>query len=140
MRFLEIESLPVSALEGVRVLVLEDEYLIALDVEQLCRDHGARDVVIVRDFGELGPDLLADEPFHAAVLDLMLGGKPTTDFARLLAQRSVPFIFATGYTDVESMLDGFAGVPVVGKPYAGRDLIAALEQAIGRRREPSGGV
>ena len=40
-----------SMLDGLRILILEDEFLIAMDVEQLCRDHGAADVVIARRSG-----------------------------------------------------------------------------------------
>ena len=38
-------------LEGLKILVLEDEFLIAMDVEQLCRDHGAEDVAVARQPG-----------------------------------------------------------------------------------------
>jgi hypothetical protein len=44
--------------------------------------------------------------------------------------RNIPFIFATGYSDRE-MFGAFPGVPVVGKPYAGMELIAALVSVIG---------
>ena len=127
-------------LDGMRVLVMEDEILIALDVEQLCRDHGAADVAIARSLDDLGPDPFKGEPFHAAVLDVMLGGRPTVDFARRLRERGLPFVFATGYVDSENIVEGFEGVPVVGKPYSGRDLIEALSGAIAARRAPSGGV
>ena len=127
-------------LDGMRVLVLEDEFLIALDVEQLCREHGAADVTIVNNLDVLGSDPFAGEPFHAAVLDVMLAGRRTTGFASQLGERGVPFVFATGYSDSEDMFEGFEGVPVVGKPYSGRDLLDALAGAIGRVRQRSGGV
>lgn len=127
------------SLDGMRVLIMEDEFLIALDVEQLCRDHGAADVVIVRNLEELGADPFARDPFHVAVLDVMLAGEPTTGFAGQLVERSIPFVFATGYSDNEEMFERFEGVPVVGKPYSGRDLMAALAGVIGSRRA-SGGV
>ncbi|TIX32026.1 MAG: response regulator, partial [Mesorhizobium sp.] len=38
-----------ALLDGLRILVLEDEFLIAMDVEQLCRDHGAAEVTIARE-------------------------------------------------------------------------------------------
>lgn len=127
-------------LDGMRVLVLEDEFLIALDVEQLCREHGAADVVIVNNLDALAPDPFTAEPFHAAILDVMLAGRRTTDFASQLVERAVPFVFATGYSDSEDMFEGFEGIPVVGKPYSGRDLLDALTGAIGRVRQRSGGV
>jgi CheY-like chemotaxis protein len=129
-----------ALLKGLRVLVMEDEFLIALDVEQICRDHGAADVVIARNLEEVGAEPLGEGSFHVAVLDLMVAGQRTTDFAARLLESSIPFVFATGYTDTEGVLDDFAGVPIVGKPYSGRDLIAALAEAIKRRRVRSGGV
>ena len=72
-------------LDGMHVLVLEDEFIIAMDVEQLCREHGATAVTIVRQIEDLGENPLEGEPFHVAVLDLMLGGVPTTDFASTLS-------------------------------------------------------
>ena len=129
------------SLEGMHVLVLEDEVLIAMDVEQLCRDCGAADVTIVRDLDQLGPDPFAGEPFHAAVLDVMLAGRSTVDFARELFERRIPFVFATGYTDTEGLLDAFAGVEIVDKPYSSTALIKAVAAAMARLRGgPSGGV
>ncbi len=117
-------------LDGMRVLVMEDEFLIALDVEQICRDHGAADVVIVSNIDALGPDPFAKDPFHIAVLDLMLAGRPTLDFAAQLLERAIPFVFATGHSQSESFFERFDGIPVVGKPYSGRDLLAALSVAV----------
>lgn len=118
-----------APLAGMHVLVMEDEFLIAMDVEELCREHGAADVTIVRRLDELGGRSIEQE-VNVAILDVMLGGTSTTDFARTLTQHRIPFVFATGYTDFEEHLD--AGVEVVGKPYSAADLIAALERAMAR--------
>lgn len=127
-------------LDGMRVLVMEDEFLIAMDVEQLCREHGAAEVTIIRHIEEFGSGLWDGEPFHVAILDVMLGGNPTTEIARQLFDRGIPFVFATGYTDIQEHFDAAAEVEVVGKPYAGRELIAAVGRAMARLREASGGV
>lgn len=127
-------------LDGMHVLVMEDEFLIAMDVEQLCREHGATAVTIVRQIEDLGENPFEGEPFHVAVLDLMLGGVPTTDFASTLSERGIPFVFATGHTDVEARFGTGPDIEVVAKPYGGPDLIAALGRAIERRRDKSGGV
>ena len=119
----------------MRVLVMEDEYLIAMDVEQLCHDHGAAEVVIARNVEELGPNPLDGEPFHAAILDVMLEGHSTLDFASGLIERDIPFVFATGYSHDEGMFDAVAGVEVISKPYAGKTLIEAIGRAILRQRE-----
>mgnify|MGYP001160564125 CR=1 FL=1 len=121
-------------LVGLRVLVMEDEFLIAMDVEQLCRDHGAAEVVLVRTLDGLRSGPAAEAAFHAAILDVTLAGCSTLAFAAGLAERGVPFIFATGYAETEGLFDAFPGVPVVGKPYAGGALIEALAGAIARAR------
>lgn len=118
-------------LDGLRILILEDEFLIALDVEQLCRDHGARDVTIVRSIAELGEDQSALPEVDAAVLDVMLGGVPTFGVAAKLRERGVPFVFASGYTERAELAD-FPEAELVGKPYSGNDLVKALARAKAR--------
>jgi DNA-binding response OmpR family regulator len=121
-------------LEGLRILVLEDEFLIAMDVEQLCRDHGARDVVIKGRLGEIPEDAETLSGFDAAIIDLMLGGVSTLDFAARLQAREVPFVFATGYADLREIAQHFPEVAVIGKPYSGDVLVAAVAAACGRSR------
>jgi CheY-like chemotaxis protein len=118
---------PSHSLKGLRVLILEDEYLIALDVEQLCRDHGAENVSISREIPDI-PER-APIPFDIAILDLMLNGETTLPFAERLHARGVPFIFATGYADAPEKFARFSDVPVVGKPYSSEELIGALVEA-----------
>jgi CheY-like chemotaxis protein len=120
-----------ALLDGLRILVLEDEFLIAMDVEQLCRDHGAADVTIARELAEIDGQALP-ERFDAAVVDLMLGGVSTLDFAARLRGEGVPFVFASGYSDSDEIRDSFPNTRLVTKPYSGDDLIEALAMACGR--------
>jgi len=116
-------------LGGLRVLVLEDEFLIAMDVEQLCRDHGAEEVVIARDMRDIDIDDVNGR-FDVAIVDVMLGGTSTLDFARQLMERGLPFVFASGYANLEEINVSFPGVAVVGKPYGGNDLVQAVAAAV----------
>lgn len=118
-------------LDGLRILVLEDEFLIAMDVEQLCRDYGAGDVVIARDLAEIDRKNVASR-FDAAIVDLMLGGTSTLDFASGLLQSGVPFVFASGYSDANEIKTSFPDVRLITKPYSGDDLIGAVAAACGR--------
>ena len=120
-----------ALLDGLRILVLEDEFLIAMDVEQLCRDHGAEDVTIARDLDEIGEQALPSR-FDAAVVDLMLGGVSTLDFAARLRSEGVPFVFASGYSDSDEVKVSFPEIRLVTKPYSGDDLIEAVAIACGR--------
>jgi CheY-like chemotaxis protein len=118
-------------LAGLRILILEDEYLIAMDVEQLCRDHGAGDVVIAADLSDLADEEVGAS-FDAAIIDLLLNGNSTLEFASRLRDKQVPFVFASGYSEPAEIQDSFPGVMLVGKPYSGADLIEALAIACGR--------
>lgn len=120
-----------SLLAGLRLLIVEDEFLIAMDVEQLCRDHGAADAFVVSTAAALAPGAFSRTDFDAAILDVMVEGQPTLGFARGLAEQGIPFIFATGYSDRQEVFSAFPGVRVVGKPYAGDELVEALAAALG---------
>ncbi len=124
-----------KSLTGLRVLILEDEFLIAMDVEQLCRDSGAEDVAIVRDLDEFDGSALA---FDVAILDLMLNNVSTLDFAKRLFESGIPFVFASGHSDLDELAARFPGVAVVRKPYGGEELVGAVATAANgdaRRRE-----
>ncbi|NMG38156.1 response regulator [Chelativorans sp. ZYF759] len=101
-----------------------------MDVEELCREHGARDVVIMRHLGELAGAQLGVHQFNLAIVDVRLGGETTFDFARELTSQAIPFVFATGYSESEVLFEMFPGVAVVSKPYVGSTLIEAVRAAI----------
>lgn len=125
------------ALAGMRVLVMEDEILIAMDVEQLCHDHGATEVVVVHSLAESGIEAPEAAGFDAAILDVALSGRSTLPFAARLAAAGVPFVFATGHADSDGLFDEFPDVAVIGKPYGGATLIEALARAIAVARMSS---
>lgn len=132
----EPETIPLaeSRLDGRSILILEDEYLIAMDVEQTCLEWGAREVTILRSLHDLGEKPFEDWRFDAAILDLRLGGETTARFASQLMERRVPFVFATGLTNVGKIAEGFPDVPVVEKPYSGDELARVLAEVIQRSR------
>ncbi len=125
-----------DALSGRRILVLEDEFLIAMDVELLCRESGADDIVILKNLEATGGAPAVAERFDVAVLDLMLEGQSTVGFAQELQRLGVPFVIASGYSDLEELKNLVPGTPVVGKPYSGTVLMDAVLAALNR----SGGV
>ncbi len=135
---METRLLAPQPLAGYRILVLEDEYLIAMDVEQLCRDHGAKEAILLHDLDTI-QSRIENISFDVAVIDVMLGGNSTLEFAQSLRQRNLPFVFATGYADASERFADFPGVPVVGKPYGGPELVEAIAQAV-RQKEPSSDI
>jgi CheY-like chemotaxis protein len=113
-----------TSLDGLKVLLVEDEAIIAMMVEALLDDMGCR---VVGPAGELAQAfaLAEREDFDCAILDVNLGGRRIDPFVDHLKARGAPFIFATGY--------GLAGVreedrawPVLQKPINGLRLGEAL--------------
>jgi CheY-like chemotaxis protein len=117
-------------LKDLRILVMEDEYLIAMDVEQMCHDHGAEEVLILRTLKELGDRTIVERGISVAVVDVMLAGESTVEFAKSLRESQIPFVFATGYAENEHLFEAFPGIRVVGKPYSGPTLITAIVEAM----------
>ena len=125
-----------DALAGARVLVLEDEFLIAMDLEQLCRDHGARAVSITRSVAEAEGAAAFGDGFDVVIVDVMLDGQSAIPFAAKLRDAAKPFVFTSGFARGDGVFSAFPGVPVLGKPYAGADLIVAMASAIERHPAP----
>ena len=105
-----------SPLQGRRILVVEDEFLLALDLEQLFDAEGCRVLGPAATVGEALRTLATGPRADAAVLDVNLGGARSVPVAEALAARGIPFVAATAYPELPEPV--FAGVPVVVKPYA----------------------
>jgi DNA-binding NtrC family response regulator len=111
--------------QNARVLLLEDDPLIALDAEEMLMSLGARQVLVAHSLAAATATLEAGG-VDMAVLDIRIGQERSDSFARRLADRGVPFILASGYGD-PALAGEFAKVPWVGKPYAADALKAAFD-------------
>jgi CheY-like chemotaxis protein len=114
-------------LAGRRVLVVEDNYLLAMDLAGLLERAGAEVV---------GPVLSVQEAFDAldplpdiATLDVQLGDETSFPIADELAQRGVPFVFATGAADLIPTVH--SSRPICQKPLSNRAILEALSAALG---------
>lgn len=129
MTMMPIPASQLSRLGPVRVLVVEDEAMVAMLVEDELLVAGAQVVgpaASVEDAMRL-LDGIGDGGVDIAVLDMNLGGRSVLPVADALARRAVPFIFMTGYGDTDSH-GPHAGVPVLQKPFSPCDLIAILDR------------
>jgi len=117
-----------EALKGRRVLVVEDETMIAMLVEDMLADLGC---LVVGPAHELGAALAlaGGEIIDAALLDVNLAGKPVFALADALRARGVPMVFATGYGEA-SLREIDAGAPVLQKPFRAADLALALTEIL----------
>jgi PAS domain S-box-containing protein len=114
---------------GLKVLIVEDALLLALELEAGLTEAGAEVVGSAADVGEAMR--MADLPIDAAVLDANLNGASVLPVAQALAARGVPFVFATGYGDDKMLPAGF-DAPVIRKPYDVTQVAAALSEVTGR--------
>ena len=107
-------------LSGRRVLVVEDEIMVLMNIEGALADLGCSAVSAAGTVDE-ALDLLEAERFDVAMLDVNLGGRPSYDVAEALVSRSIPFLFSTGYG--EHGIDArFSDRPVLHKPYSDQQL------------------
>lgn len=111
--------------KDVSVLLLEDQMLIAMDVESMLGEYGISDVTTTNSVAETMLKLRSSTP-DVAVLDVNLGQGTSISVAEELVRRSIPFVFATGYGDGTMIPDAFSGVPIVRKPYDADALVAAM--------------
>jgi DNA-binding NtrC family response regulator len=117
----------VTTLEGTTVLILEDEPIIGLALEDMLSRQGAS--ILFASQIEEAREMIGRERIDSAVLDDKVHGIHRYPDAAMLAQRNVPFIFATGYGD-RSHPTEFAGVPTISKPYSAKDVRYALERSL----------
>lgn len=112
------------------ILVLEDEALIALDIEETLLQAGYEHIVLCHDVASAMAAIEAQDPAFA-FLDLNLGHDETSIcVARELARREVAFCFLSGYTRATVALpDDLANRPRMTKPFKSADLIRSISIA-----------
>ena len=118
-----------TSLGAKSILVVEDEFLIAMDAEQALRSLGVGDVRLAPSVREALEILTSFVP-DAAVLDFNLGDGTAEEVAKALSALKVPFVFATGYSDNVMIPVPFKHVPVVRKPFSTEDLAIRLGWAL----------
>jgi CheY-like chemotaxis protein len=122
----------VGSLQGVRVLLVEDEALVAMLMEDMLSDEGC---IVVATAPRLDEALARAEDlsleFDVAVLDLNLAGENTYPVASALKHRDIPFVFATGY-GAGGLPAEWRGRPTLQKPFTAGDVTAVLTKTLGR--------
>jgi DNA-binding NtrC family response regulator len=111
-----------------RVLVVEDEILIAMLIEDMLTDLG---------FEVVGPamrlqralEMAQQETIDLAVLDVNLASEPSFPVAYVLQERGIPFIFATGY-GATGLDHSFQSAATLQKPFQANQLSEAISRAL----------
>lgn len=113
-------------MSGMSVLVVEDDFIVAYDMQMMLEEQGARVLGPAHSLAE-GLALLEQERPTVAVLDVNLGGEYVFPLAEALRDRQVPFVFATAYADEDRLFSAAAqGAPRLSKPVLPNVLITQL--------------
>ena len=119
---------PPSSLAGLRVLVVEDEYMVADHIGMLLEDLGC----VVAGFASTvaeALDLLRSEQLDGVLLDGNLNGDSSGPVAIELRSRSIPFVVATGYGQLELDAEPLNGALRLAKPFSNAEFQQTLVAA-----------
>ncbi len=118
-----------SPLRDRRILVVEDEYLIAMSLQDALENAGSVVVGPVPSVDKAIKTIELDPHIDAAVVDVNLGGVLAYPVADMLIARKIPFVFTSGYED-NVLRNRYAQVKNCPKPYLFRAMEEALVEAM----------
>lgn len=121
-----------AALTGCRVLVVEDEMLVAMLVETALEEENC---IVVGPYAGVGEALEAAraEPLDLAVLDINLAGELVFPVAEVLAGRGVPFLLLSGYGEV-ALPSNRRHWPICSKPFNMDELVSVLSRLVAQAK------
>lgn len=120
-----------SGLRDRRILVVEDEYLIAMSLQDALEEAGSVVVGPVPSVDKALKQIEAEPHIDAAVLDVNLGGVLAFAVADMLIAKNIPFVFTSGYED-NLLQNRYSKVKNCPKPYQFRAMEEALVEAMAR--------
>ena len=120
-----IGGFTLSSLQGRRVLVVEDEYMLAEDLREELESQGAEVMGPVASVADALELLRSGPAPDVAILDINLGGEMAYPVADALRTRDIPFIFTTGY-NAHAIPKAYSDMPRVEKPVEVRQAISKL--------------
>lgn len=109
-----------------RILIVEDEMLVAMLIEDTIIDLG-HEIVGPAMRLETALDAVDGENFDFAILDINLAGKPSFPVADRLTDRGIPFMFASGY-GAAGLVDPYRDAAILQKPFRPDQLASMLER------------
>ncbi len=108
-----------APLEGLKILIVEDEFLVAMDLTRMIRRLGA-EVLGPVSTPSAATELLQTSKLDGAVMDIKLGDESSAPIAEQLRARGVPVVLTTGYAN-DMLPESVAGMPMISKPYNAAD-------------------
>ena len=110
------------------ILIVEDEFLIAADLEAQIREDGGQTARLALSIEDAERELRKGTDLAGVILDVNVGGAVSFDLADALVEAGLPFVFFTGYRSI-SIPDRFVGVPRIPKPAGWRELRRGLNKS-----------
>jgi DNA-binding NtrC family response regulator len=118
-----------GSLDGLTLLVVEDEFLIALDAQRILEEAGAGTVLLANSIAAVRKLLIDGPRIDAAVLDLKLGEEDASPLMEEFAHRKIPFLVTTGLDPASSQ-----ELRILAKPYRDAEFIDAILELVHRER------
>jgi DNA-binding response OmpR family regulator len=112
-------------LNGALVLVVEDDFVIAMELESILVDAGAEVAGPCRSVKD-ALALAGDHGLAAAILDVRIGRETIAPVAKELVRRAIPFVFYTGQADTDLIRTEWPGCKIVHKPAHPRSIVSAI--------------
>jgi two-component SAPR family response regulator len=116
-------------LAGLRVLIVEDEFLLAMELETLVECGGSTPVGPASSVRHALALIDGEEP-DIALLDVNLKGERATPVAAALQERGVPYVLITGYSAAQLHEPELLAAPRIDKPVSRRALARAVRRAL----------
>src|SRR5262245_36482030 len=128
------QSKTAPCLSGCRILVVEDDVFIRIDLESILRDAGAE---IVGPCGGVADALaaLAQGNVMGAILDIRLGSETVAPVARELTKSGTPFVFYSGQLDTGPILAEWPSCRILTKPALPMTIVAVVANLLERNAE-----
>jgi DNA-binding response OmpR family regulator len=117
------------ALNGARILVVEDDFLISTEIDSILAGAGATVVGPCRTLAQ-AERLIEGNHISAAILDFRLGHDTTLPVAERLHRHGIPFVFFTGQMNTRQIESACPGAKVITKPFQSRSIVAALADVL----------
>jgi CheY-like chemotaxis protein len=118
-----------AALQGARILIVEDESILAMDLETRLKGEGCEVIGLASREAKALEVLERDRP-DAVVLDLNLNGKLPSDLVDALVARQIPFLIVTGYSKRQFDSPALQGAPRLDKPIKTEELVRSLSDLV----------
>lgn len=117
-----------ARLDQLKVLLVEDNFFVALDMQRMLEDIGCKVVGPAASLEE-GLALLSAEAIQGAILDINIIGGTSAAIAEELIRRDTPFFFVTGYASPSTLPPTLKSRPRLNKPVDDRALRAAVQRS-----------